>query len=151
MPTPTSHHLLEPEKPALVALDRLPRTARYRTVYDDDSSGETLHVLYWGGVIVQSMLDREWLILRGPLPTDPTQAESDAAILALQQATAAAATDTAALRQQVLVLVQSTVGLPINATFTNAQLKALLVALLHKAGAINPADMTIRPLADWLR
>lgn len=46
MPEAISHHLLEPEKHALVALDGQPREARYLTRYDDGSEAETIHLLY---------------------------------------------------------------------------------------------------------
>lgn len=126
-----------------VQRDHLPRQA----TADDHA----IHVLYWEAPNVRSMDAADWLAQHGALPVDPTQAESDAAVAALVQSAQQAQTDAATLRQQVIAIAQSTVGLPINTAFTNAQLRALLIVLLHKAGAINPADMTIRPLADWLR
>lgn len=126
----------------LVTRDHLPRQATA-----DDLS---LHVFYWGGTITQSMEAADWLAQRGPLPTDPTPEESAAAILALQQAAQQAQADAAQLRQQVLALAQSTVGMRVDAAFTTAQLRSLLAILLYKDGALNN-DLTIRPLADRIR
>lgn len=47
MPNAKSHHCLEPETHVLVLIDHQPREARYRTVWDDGSESETIHVLYW--------------------------------------------------------------------------------------------------------
>ena len=143
------HNLLEADKQEAVARDGLPRVARYLTTYADGSQGETQHVLYRPNGLVQSMPAADWLAQRGPLPTDPTQAQIDAAIAAQQQATQQAQSDAAQLRQQVVTLAQSTVGLRIDATFTAAQLKALLALLLWQAGALN-SDGTVRPLTDWI-
>jgi len=148
MPDVTSYHLLETGKPPLVERDHLPRVARYRAEYDDGSQGETQHVLYWGGQIVQSMLAADWLAQRGALPTDPTQQESDAGVVALAQAEQQARQDTAQLRQQVLNLANSAVGVAVNA-LTAAQVRALVALLLLKAGALN-TDGTVRPLTDWI-
>lgn len=128
--------------------DTVQRDHLARQATADDRS---LHVLYWEAPNVRSMEAADWLAQRGALPNDPTQAESDAAVAALAQSAQQVQIDAAALRQQVVAIAQSTVGLPINTAFTSAQLRALLIALLHKVGAVNPADMTIRPLADWLR
>jgi hypothetical protein len=71
---------------------------------------------------------------------------ADAAIL---QAAATAATEAAALRQQILDLAQSAVGVSLSA-LTTAQRNALIVGLLHKAGGVTN-DMKVKPLADWLK
>jgi len=123
-----------------VTRDHLPRQA----TADDGSP----HVLYWGGAFVQSMESAAWLAQRGPLPADPTPAESDAAVTAIAQAVQQAQTDADTLRQQVRALAQSTIGMRIDAVFTTAQLRSLLAVLLWKAGALSN-DLTIRPLADW--
>lgn len=47
MPNARSHHCLEIEKHILVAVDHVAREARYRTLWDDGSETETIHVLYW--------------------------------------------------------------------------------------------------------
>lgn len=47
MPEAVSHHLLEPDIFFLVEADGQPRPARFRTVYEDGTEGETIHVLYW--------------------------------------------------------------------------------------------------------
>jgi hypothetical protein len=124
-----------------VTRDRLPRVA--------DADDGSRHVLYMenGSPLPQSMLAADWLAQRGPLPTEPTQAESDAAVLAIAQAAAQAATDAAQLRQQILTLAQSAVGVRVD-NLTAGQVRALVAILLRKADALNN-DLTIRPLADW--
>lgn len=148
MPEPTGHRNLEPEKHEVVAHDHLPRASRYLTTYDDGSSGETLHVLYWGGAVVQSMESAEWVAQRGALPGEPTQAEIDAALAAQAQATAQAQSDAAQLRQRVLGLANSAVGIQVD-NLTAAQVRALVVLLLWKNGAIDRTG-AVRPPADWL-
>ena len=49
---------------------------------------------------------------------------------------------------QIRTLAQSAVGVRLQ-DLTATQVKALLAVLLYKNGAINPADLTIRPLKDW--
>jgi len=53
------------------------------------------------------------------------------------------------LRSQVLAQVKAAEGVGI-ASLTAAQQKALLVALLWKAGALTP-DLKVKPLSEWLR
>lgn len=60
MPEAVSHHLLDPTLHALVLIDQQPREARYRTVYDDGSEGETTHMLYWEDGEVRSMPVEEY-------------------------------------------------------------------------------------------
>lgn len=148
MAEPISYHLLEPEKWRAVERDGLSRVARYRTEYDDGTQGETQHVLYRDGALVRSMLAADWLAQRGPLPTDPTQTEIDAALAAQEAARVQAAADTAALRQRVLGLAGSAVGIQIDA-LTAGQVRALVALLLWKAGALD-RNGAVRPLADWL-
>lgn len=123
-----------------VAIDHLPRQA----VADDDFSR---HVFYFDGFdgVVRSMAASDW---PPPLPSDPTQAQSAAAVLALQQAVAQQATDAAALRTRVLTLAQSAIGVQIDA-LSAPQTRALLVLLLYKQGAITTAG-AVRALTDWL-
>lgn len=123
----------------LVSRDHLPRQATA-----DDA---IQHVLYWDS-IVRSMEASAWLATRGPLPTDPTQQESDAAVLALQQAAQQAQADAAQLRQQVVTIAQSAVGVRVD-LLTAPQVRALFAAVLWQEGALKP-DLTIRPLADWI-
>ena len=54
-----------------------------------------------------------------------------------------------ALRSQVLAQVNAAEGMG-SASLTAAQQKALLVALLWKAGALTP-DLRVKPLSEWLR
>lgn len=122
-----------------VATDGLPRQA----TADDGSR----HVLYLeGGVLpVRSMAASDWPL---PLPTDPTQAQIDAAILARQQAAQQAQADAAQFRQQILTLAQSTVGVRVD-QLTAVQVRALFAVILRQEGALTP-DLTIRPLAQWV-
>lgn len=129
----------EPEKHFAVERDHLPRAADY----DDGAQ----RVLYWDGV-VRSMEAADWLAQRGPLPADPTQADIDAAVAAQEAARVQALADTVQLRQQVLNLAQSAVGVAINA-LTAAQVRALFAIVLWQEGALNK-DGTVRPLADWI-
>lgn len=72
------------------------------------------------------------------------QAAADAAAAANQQAQ----TDAAALRQQILDLAQSAVGVTLSA-LTTAQRSALTACLLYKAGGVTN-DMKVKSLAQWL-
>ena len=47
MPVPISHHLIDPAIHRAVEEDHQAREAGYRTVYDDDTEGTTIHMLYW--------------------------------------------------------------------------------------------------------
>lgn len=124
-----------------VERDGLPRLASY----DDQSQ----HVLYWDAPHVRSMLAADWLAQRGPLPIDPTPEQSAAAVLARQQAAQQAQADAMQLRQQILGLAQSAVGVRVDG-LNARQIQALLAILLRKEGAL-ANDLTIRPLADWIR
>jgi hypothetical protein len=124
-----------------VALDGLPRA-----VMADDASQ---HVLYLEGEVVRSMLAADWLSQRGPLPSVPTQQEIDAAIAAREAARQQALADAAALRQQVLTIAQSAVGVRAD-LLTAAQLRALFVVILWRDGAIDNA-LVVRPLAQWVK
>jgi hypothetical protein len=121
----------------LVALDGLPRL-----VTADDASQ---HVLYLNGA-VRSMLASDW---PPPLPSDPTPQQIATAIAARQAAEAKRHTDAIALRQRVIGVAQTTVGQPVDAPFTTAQLRALLAVLLYKAGALDDAGV-IKELNQWL-
>ncbi len=124
-----------------VAHDGLPRVANY-----DDGSQQ---VLYLDGAIVRSMLATDWLTTRGPLPTDPTSDQVAAAIAAREAARQQALTDAAALRQQILTIAQGAVGTRID-LLTAAQTRALFAASLWRDGAVK-ADLTIRPLSEWVK
>lgn len=119
-----------------VARDGLPRQ-----VTADDG---TTHVLYLEAEAVRSMLAAVW---PPPLPSEPTQAEIDAAIAARAAAEQQARADAMALRTRVRTLAQSAVGVQVD-QLTAAQVRALIVVLLHKQGAIDRAG-AIRPLNDW--
>ena len=126
-----------------VMLDGLPRIADY-----DDGEQRVLYLN--GSPLPASMLAADWLVQRGPLPVAPTQQEIDAAIAAREAARQQATADAAALRQQVLTIAQSTVGVPINQVSTVAQLRALMAILLWQAGALDRAG-AVRPLAEWVK
>lgn len=64
------------------------------------------------------------------------------------EATAAEKTAAAALRQQILDLAQSAVGVTLSA-LTTAQRNALTACLLWKAGGVTN-DMKVKALAQWL-
>jgi len=60
MPQPVQHTLLEPGVALSVTADGQPREGRYATVYDDGSTGETIHMLYRNGEVVQSVPIADW-------------------------------------------------------------------------------------------
>jgi len=124
-----------------VARDGLPRVADY-----DDG---TKQVLYLDGDRVRSMDVAAWLATRGPLPADPTPAERAAAIAAREAARQQALADAAALRQQVLTIAQSAVGVRVD-QLTAGQVRALFAVLLHKEGALK-GDLTVRALGEWVK
>lgn len=82
--------------------------------------------------------------LEAPQPTTEELAQADRAA---EQAEQTAATEAAQLRQQVLTIAQSAVGVRIDA-LTAAQVRALVAVLLWRGGALRP-DGTVRPLAEW--
>jgi hypothetical protein len=125
----------------LVAQDGLSRQAA-----GDD--GNT-YVLYWDPPHVRSLTSAEWLAQRGPLPSDPTQAEIDAGVAARVAAAQQAAQDAAALRSKVLQVAQSAVGVAAD-QLTNVQLRALFMVVLWKAGALDKNGV-VRPLSEWVR
>lgn len=120
-----------------VLLDGLPRQA----TADDGST----HVLFLEAGVVRSMAAPDW---PPPLPTDPTPAESAAAVTALDAAAQQTAADASALRQRILTVAQSSVGQSID-TLTAGQVRALVACLLYKASAIDKAG-TVQPLGKWL-
>jgi hypothetical protein len=87
-------------------------------------------------------------IARWDLPDpQPSEAQLAAAIIAYDLAEQQRQQEAVQLRQQVITLAQSAVGIRID-LLTAAQVRALLVALLHKGGALNN-DGTVRPLGQW--
>ena len=128
-----------------VRADGLPRVVS--AIDQDDTISQ--HVLYLDGDVVRSMLAADWLATRGPLPALPTQQEIDAAIAAREQARLAALADAAALRQAILTIAQSAVGVRAD-LLTAVQLRALFAIVLWQAGALKN-DLTVRPLAEWVK
>ena len=130
--------LLTPDTHTAVAHDGLPRVANY-----DDG---VLRVLYLDGERVRSMGASDW---PPPLPRDPTPEESAAAIAQREAAQQQASADAAALRQQIITLAQSAVGVRL-ADLTVGQRNALIAVLLWKEGALDRTG-TVRPLAEWMK
>jgi hypothetical protein len=124
-----------------VALDGLSR------LVVDDAGAQ--HVLYLpdGGALPASMFAAEWLAQRGPLPADPTPEQIADAIAAREAARQQALADAAALRQQILTIAQSAIGVRVD-LLTAGQVRALFAILLWKEGAIKN-DLTVRALAEW--
>jgi len=77
-----------------------------------------------------------------------TQADFDAADVIIAAHDGTAKTPTEQAREDVLTIVQSTVGVSYT-DLTTVQIKALLGALLWKAGGFNN-DLTVKPLNEWL-
>lgn len=80
--TPTQHKLLEREKHIAVAIDGVPREARYLTTYDDGTTAETIHVLYMVGEEVQSQPVETWQPAMADAPRQPTLAADAAGLRA---------------------------------------------------------------------
>lgn len=121
----------------LVARDGLSRQA-----IDEDGAA---HVLYLIGDVVHSMLGSDW---PPPLPSEPTAQESAAAIAALAAAKEADRLSAIALRNRVLGVAQTAVGIQLDA-LTPAQVRALMACLLWKAGGLT-ASGAVKPLDQWL-
>lgn len=121
-----------------VALDGLPRVA-----IDGDGAQ---HVLYLseGATLPQSMLASEWA---GALPTDPTPAESAAAIAARETERGNRQATALLKKQGMLALAQSAVGVKVGA-LTPRQVEALLGLLLLKAGGLGDG-LEVLPLEGW--
>lgn len=108
---------------ALVMADGQPRQA----AADDGSA----HMLFLDGAIVRSCLLTDW--------------PAEQVVLAQH---AQARQDAAALRQKVLALAGSAVGVRVDDLLTG-QVKALVAILLWQAGAIDNAGVVL-PLAQWI-
>lgn len=139
------NYFLDEDKSDLVSRDGFPRVVRGH----DEMGAAAPHVQYESNGVVTSMLATDWMTQHGALPTDPTQAQIDAAVAARAAAQAQAQADAAALRQRVMSTLQTAVGVPFD-NLSTPQLKAVVEALAWKAGALNN-DTTVRPPADWLR
>lgn len=145
MPLPTPNYpqftSLEPEKHTAVALDHLPRVARYA----DEQGAESRKVLYWTGRRVETLTEAEWLAQRGPLPADPTPQDTAAALTARQQDTQ----DAAALRAAIRTRLDALVGKRIDDLLVG-DLKTLLLYLVWRENGIDK-DMKVRPIGEWGR
>ena len=119
-----------------VARDGLARQAT-------DETG-AIHVLYLDGTRVRSMLAADW---PPPLPTDPTPEQSAAAIAARAAAEQAERQSAIALRNRVLTVANTAVGVQLDA-LTPAQVRALMACLLWKAGGLTHTG-AVRPLGEW--
>lgn len=89
--------------------------------------------------------ERVVVFLDGATVRSAPEAQAPALIAALEAERQAALQ----LRQQIIGLAQSAVGVSLNA-LTAAQRNALIACLLWKAGGVAP-DMTVRPLGQWLQ
>ena len=78
----------------------------------------------------------------------PTPAELQTASDAYDAQQAQLAADATALRQHVINLAQSAVGVAID-NLTAAQIKALFAVILWKAGALDKNGI-VQPLATWV-
>jgi hypothetical protein len=88
----------------------------------------------------------EW---RDPNTTKPTKAQLDAEWAAYQQEQADAQTAATNLRNQIITIAQSAVGVRVD-QLTAAQVRALNAIELWQKGALNN-DLTVKPLAQWVR
>jgi hypothetical protein len=120
-----------------VERDGLPRVA----AYDDGID----RVLFLDGEIVRSVEASAWI---DALPTDPTPAESVAAIAAREAERGNRQAAALLRRQRAHDLAQSAVGVEVGA-LTPRQVEALLGLLLLRAGALDD-DLLVRPLEEWV-
>lgn len=88
--------------------------------------------------------ERVTLFLDGDIVRSASEAEAPLILAAAIQARQEAQ----ALRQRVITVANSAVGIQLDA-LNATQVRALLACLLHKAGAIDKAG-AIRPLGEWL-
>jgi len=58
-------------------------------------------------------------------------------------------TPTSPGKDAIVALIQSTVGVAAT-DLTNNQRLALMLAMLYKAGAVNPRTLVVKPLNQWL-
>jgi hypothetical protein len=138
---PTSYRI-DPAAAEVVKLLDAPRVVTAL----DETDAESLHVLYVERGQVRSMLLSDWTGTRPP-DYDPAE-DLTAAIAAHQAREVQQRADAAALRMRILTTAHSAVGQPID-TLTAVQVRALLVCLLHRAGAIDTSGV-VRPLGEWL-
>lgn len=82
------------------------------------------------------------------LEPQPTEEQIDAAIAASIAAEQQATEEAATLKQAIVTLAQSAVGVALN-DLTAAQRNALIAILLWRAGAIDKT-LKVRPLAQWV-
>jgi hypothetical protein len=138
-------YLLPPGVADLVRGDGLPRLVDAVEWDNTAPTGATVPTVVYLDGSVRSVAASAW---PPPLPTDPTPAEIAAALAARQAAAQQAQSDALALRQRIVTLAQSAVGVSIDA-LTAAQRNALIACMLYKAGGIDK-DGIVRPLAQWL-
>jgi hypothetical protein len=137
--------LLPPDVADLVRSDGLPRLVDAVEWDDTAPTGATVPTVVYLDGFVRSMPASAW---PPPLPTDPTPAQIAAAIAARQAAAQQAQSDALALRQRIVTLAQSAVGVSIDA-LTAGQRNALIACMLYKAGGIDAAGV-VKPLSSWL-
>jgi hypothetical protein len=99
------------------------------------------------GYVIQDDGNGPYIAQWGLPDPQPTETELAAAIVAYDAAQAQRDTEAAALRQQIITLAQSAVGVRID-NLTAAQVRALVAILLWKGGALDK-DGNVRPLGQW--
>lgn len=103
-------------------------------------------VYYLDGDQVRSTPAADW---PPPLPSDPTPQQIAAALAARLAAAQQAQADALALRSTILATARTAEGVLL-ANLTTNQIKALLAILLWKEGGVK-ADMTVKPLSEWVK
>lgn len=136
-----SYRLLE-DVTDQIRLDGLPRVV----LGEDQDGSRQQHVVFLEGESVRSTLASEWV---GPLPTNPTPQQIIDAIAAREQARVQARLDAQALRQQVVQIAQSSVGIRFD-QLTGNQLRAIVSIILWERGVLDKSGV-VRPLEEWVR
>lgn len=125
---------------AAVRADGLPRVVRSL----DQDGVAVPQVAYLDEAAFRTMLASEW---PGALPTDPTPAQSEAAITARETERGNRHAAGLLKKQGVLALAQSAVGVKVG-VLNPRQVEALLGVLLLKIGGLDD-DLKVLPLEEW--
>ena len=105
----------------------------------------TVDAVEYEGDAPTGRTERVTVFLDGRVVRSAPEADAAALIAALEAEREAVQ----ALRQQILSLAQSAVGVRLDALTAN-QRNALIACLLWRAGGV-ANDMTVRPLGQWLQ
>lgn len=122
----------------LILRDGLPR------VRTDEVGGAIQLVGYLDGDVVRTMTASEWV---GPLPVEPTPAESRAAIAAREAGRVAAENALAARKARLRADAASSVGKDV-ATLRQPESNALLALVLARLGALDD-EGRVKALDLW--